>query len=74
LLADLDILEDGDESEMETPCVAFSLLNAPLLNSCPPEDPTILSGTLRSILDIFDEYKDAEIVRSTLSLVYFRSS
>lgn len=27
------------------------------------EDPTILSGTLRSTLDIFEEYEDAEIVR-----------
>lgn len=27
-----------------------------------PEDPTILSGTLRSTLDVFDEYEDAEIV------------
>lgn len=26
------------------------------------EDPTILSGTLRSTLDVFDEYEDAEIV------------
>lgn len=29
----------------------------------PAEDPTILSGTLRSTLDVFDEYEDAEIVR-----------
>lgn len=28
-----------------------------------PQDPTILSGTLRSTLDVFDEYQDAEIVR-----------
>jgi hypothetical protein len=27
-----------------------------------PEDPTILSGTLRSTLDVFDEYEDGEIV------------
>lgn len=33
----------------------------------PAEDPTILSGTLRSTLDVFDEYDDAEIV-SCLSL------
>ncbi|KAK2461264.1 hypothetical protein APHAL10511_006791 [Amanita phalloides] len=26
-----------------------------------PQDPTILSGTLRSTLDVFDEYNDAEI-------------
>lgn len=26
------------------------------------EDPTILSGTLRSALDVFDEYEDADIV------------
>ena len=28
------------------------------------EDPTILSGTLRSTLDVFNEYEDAEIVSS----------
>jgi ABC-type multidrug transport system fused ATPase/permease subunit len=28
-----------------------------------PQDPTILSGTLRSTLDVFDEYEDVEIVR-----------
>jgi ABC-type multidrug transport system fused ATPase/permease subunit len=27
-----------------------------------PQDPTILSGTLRSTLDVFDEYQDVEIV------------
>ncbi|KAH9976210.1 ATP-binding cassette transporter [Lactifluus volemus] len=27
-----------------------------------PQDPTILSGTLRSTLDVFEEYQDAEIV------------
>ena len=32
-----------------------------VLNSC-AEDPTILSGTLRSTLDVFNEYNDAEIV------------
>jgi ABC-type multidrug transport system fused ATPase/permease subunit len=42
----------------------------------PSEDPTILSGTLRSTLDVFDEYDDAEIVRfmhasSTLSCNIF---
>ncbi|KAH7096201.1 multidrug resistance-associated ABC transporter [Auriculariales sp. MPI-PUGE-AT-0066] len=26
-----------------------------------PQDPTILSGTLRSTLDVFDEYEDADI-------------
>ncbi|EIW74360.1 P-loop containing nucleoside triphosphate hydrolase protein [Coniophora puteana RWD-64-598 SS2] len=26
-----------------------------------PQDPTILSGTLRSTLDVFDEYEDAEL-------------
>ncbi|EMD35635.1 hypothetical protein CERSUDRAFT_85574 [Gelatoporia subvermispora B] len=26
-----------------------------------PQDPTILSGTLRSTLDMFDEYKDADL-------------
>ncbi|KAF5389660.1 hypothetical protein D9757_004116 [Collybiopsis confluens] len=29
-----------------------------------PQDPTILSGTLRSTLDVFDEYEDAEIFES----------
>ncbi|KIM46655.1 hypothetical protein M413DRAFT_440257 [Hebeloma cylindrosporum] len=29
-----------------------------------PQDPTILSGTLRSTLDVFDEYQDAEIYES----------
>ncbi|KAH7925973.1 P-loop containing nucleoside triphosphate hydrolase protein [Leucogyrophana mollusca] len=29
-----------------------------------PQDPTILSGTLRSTLDVFDEYEDAEIHES----------
>lgn len=38
-------------------------------HSCPnfPEDPTILSGTLRTTLDVFDEYEDAEIVRTLRS-------
>ena len=26
-----------------------------------PQDPTILSGTLRSTLDVFEEYDDADI-------------
>lgn len=26
------------------------------------EDPTILSGSLRTTLDVFDEFEDAEIV------------
>lgn len=29
-----------------------------------PEDPVLLSGTLRSALDVFGDYDDAEIVRS----------
>jgi hypothetical protein len=29
-----------------------------------PQDPTILSGTLRSTLDVFDEYDDADIYES----------
>jgi hypothetical protein len=34
------------------------------------EDPTILSGSLRSTLDVFEEYEDAEIVsRSTYSML-----
>jgi hypothetical protein len=31
--------------------------------SCFEEDPTILSGTLRTTLDVFDEHDDAELVR-----------
>lgn len=31
-----------------------------------PQDPTILSGTIRSTLDIFGEYSDNEIVRPQL--------
>jgi hypothetical protein len=34
-----------------------------LMGHLATEDPTILSGTLRSTLDIFEEYEDAEIVR-----------
>ena len=33
------------------------------------EDPTVLSGTLRSTLNIFDEYEDAEIVRDVPSII-----
>jgi len=29
---------------------------------CSSEDPTVLSGTLRSTLDVFGEYNDADIV------------
>ena len=36
------------------------------LTYCPAEDPTILSGTLRSTLDVFSEYEDAEIVRPSV--------
>lgn len=32
------------------------------------EDPTILSGTLRSTLDVFNEYEDADIVCGRLRL------
>lgn len=35
------------------------------------EDPTILSGTLRSALDVFDEYEDANIVGDII--VFFHS-
>jgi len=42
------------------------------------EDPTVLSGTLRSTLDVFDEYEDVEIVRvpifSRRYLVHFQIS
>lgn len=34
-----------------------------------PQDPTILSGTLRSTLDVFDEYDDADIY-AALRLVH----
>ena len=34
------------------------------------EDPTILSGTLRSTLDVFDEYDDAEIVGHFAKSIY----
>lgn len=40
-----------------------------------PQDPTVLSGTLRSTLDVFDEYEDIEIVRGFFStLATFSSS
>lgn len=29
-----------------------------------PQEPTILSGTLRTTLDVFDEYSDAELYES----------
>jgi len=32
-----------------------------------PQDPTILSGTLRSTLDVFNEYEDVEIVRHSFT-------
>ena len=35
------------------------------------EDPTILSGTLRSTLDVFNEYEDVEIVRVSIAKFYF---
>lgn len=35
------------------------------------EDPTILSGTLRSTLDVFNEYEDAEIVRTRFIVTIF---
>lgn len=33
-----------------------------------PQDPTILSGSLRSTLDVFDEYQDSEIVSPPKSI------
>ena len=33
--------------------------------NAPSEDPTVLSGTLRSTLDVFGEYNDADIVSSS---------
>lgn len=38
------------------------LRTVPASNSPFTEDPTILSGTLHSTLDVFGEYSDAEIV------------
>jgi hypothetical protein len=35
------------------------------------EDPVLLSGTLRSTLDIFGDYDDAEIVRIFLHFTGF---
>ncbi len=35
----------------------------------PSEDPTVLSGTLRSTLDVFGEYEDADIVRANLRMI-----
>jgi len=37
------------------------------------EDPVLLSGTLRSSLDIFGDYDDAEIVRILLYFTGFRA-
>lgn len=34
------------------------------------EDPTILSGTLRSTLDVFNEYEDADIVGDICNLLF----
>ena len=36
--------------------------NKPNLKLLETEDPTILSGTVRSTLDVFEEYSDADIV------------
>ena len=38
-----------------------------------PQDPTILSGTLRSTLDVFDEYNDAEIYEALRRVHLLRS-
>lgn len=35
------------------------------------EDPTILSGSLRSTLDVFSEYEDNEIVSSAIVLLAY---
>lgn len=43
-----------------------SLDQVDLLLSYIAEDPTILSGTLRSTLDVFEEYEDAEIVSNDI--------
>ena len=37
------------------------------------EDPVLLSGTLRSTLDIFGDYDDTEIVRILLHFTRFRA-
>jgi ABC-type multidrug transport system fused ATPase/permease subunit len=34
------------------------------------EDPTILSGTLRTTIDVFNEYQDAEIVRYSYQSIF----
>jgi hypothetical protein len=47
-------------------CICFVLIINELTISA--EDPTILSGTLRSTLDVFDEYEDHEIVSLVLLL------
>lgn len=46
----------------ESPISELRLYIADFSSSCYVEDPTILSGTLRSTLDVFNEYEDAEIV------------
>ena len=46
--------------------------NAKLICNVTAEDPTILSGTLRSTLDVFNEYEDAEIV-SIISLYQYHT-
>ncbi|KAG1862050.1 multidrug resistance-associated ABC transporter [Suillus subalutaceus] len=48
------IIDDQDISKM-----GLSDLRSKL--TIIPQDPTILSGSLRSTLDVFDEYEDAEI-------------
>ena len=48
-------------------CKHFSIPRCSLKFTCFShfeEDPTILSGTLRSTLDVFNEYEDVEIVRT----------
>lgn len=39
-----------------------------------PQDPTILSGTLRSTLDVFDEYDDADIYEALRRVHLLRES
>ena len=50
--------------------VRYELENITILYA---EDPVLLSGTLRSTLDIFGDYDDAEIVRTLFYVTTFRT-
>ena len=54
-------------------CVSCELENIqPTHGILYAEDPVLLSGTLRSTLDIFGDYDDAEIVRISFHVTAFR--